>query len=156
MYKQIARSYNELHKEEQLAKLNIIKNNLKIIPPLLDVGCGTGISTDFFKVKSTGIDNCEEMIKQGKNNLIKADAEKLPFKDKTFNTVISVTAFHNFKNMEKALKEIIRVSKNNNICVTFLKKSKKLNQFKEILNKYFKYKEIEENKDIIFLIKHTK
>ena len=154
MYKHIAKSYNELHKEEQLAKLNIIKKHLKIIPPLLDVGCGTGISTDFFKVKSTGIDNCEEMIKQGKSNLIKADAEKLPFKDKSFNTIISVTAFHNFKNMEKALKEIIRVSKNNNICITFLKKSKKLNQFKEILNNYFKYKEIEQDKDIIFLIKN--
>jgi len=156
MYKHIAKSYNELHKEEQLAKLNIIKKHLKIIPPLLDVGCGTGISTDFFKVKSTGIDNCEEMIKQGKSNLIKADAEKLPFKNNSFNTIISVTAFHNFKNMEKALKEIIRVSKNNNICITFLKKSKKLNQFRKILNKYVQYKEREQDKDIIFLIKNTK
>lgn len=155
MYKQIAKSYNELHKEEQLAKLKIIKKHLKIIPPLLDIGCGTGISTDFFKVKSTGIDNCKEMIKQGNKNLIKADAEKLPFKDKSFNTIISVTAFHNFKNMEKALKEVIRVSKNNNICITFLKKSKKLDQFRKILNKYFQYKEIEENKDIIFLIKNN-
>ena len=156
MYKHIASSYNELHKQEQLAKLKIIKKHLRIIPPLLDVGCGTGISTNFFKVKSIGIDNCEEMLKQGKNNLIKANAEKLPFKNNSFNTIISVTAFHNFKNMEKALKEIIRVSKNNNICITFLKRSKKLAQFKKILNKYFQYKEIEQDKDIIFLIKHTK
>ena len=156
MYKHIAYSYNELHKQEQLQKLKIIKKNLKIIPPLLDIGCGTGISTDFFKVKSIGIDNCKEMLKQGKNNLIKANAKKLPFKNNFFNTIISVTAFHNFKNIEKALKEIIRVSKNNNICITFLKRSKKLAQFKKILNKYFSYKEIEQDKDIIFLIKHTK
>jgi len=150
MYKYISKSYNELHKEEQIKKLNIIKKNLKIIPPLLDVGCGTGISTNFFKVKSIGIDNCKEMIK-GVKNLQYAEAEKLPFKDNTFNTVISVTAFHNFKNMEKALKEILRVSKNNNICITYLKRSKKLPQFKNLIKKYMKFKEIEEEKDIIIL-----
>lgn len=156
MYKHIAPSYNELHKQEQLEKLKIIKKHLKIIPPLLDVGCGTGISTNYFKVKNIGIDNCKEMIKQGTKNLMKANAEKLPFKDKTFKTIISVTAFHNFKDIEKALKEIKRVSSNNNICITFLKKSKKLNKFRKILKKHFTYKEIEQNKDIIFLIKHTK
>ena len=156
MYNHIAKSYNNLHKEEQLAKLNIIKKHLKIISPLLDIGCGTGISTDFFKVKSIGVDNCKEMLKQGKSNLIKADAEKLPFRDNSFNTVISVTAFHNFRNMEKALKEVIRVSKNSNICITFLKKSKRLSQFRKILDKYFQYKEIEQDKDIIFLFKHAK
>ena len=125
---------------------------MKIIPPLLDVGCGTGISTNFFNVKSIGIDNCREMIEQGTNNLTYGNAESLPFEDKSFNTVISVTAFHNFKNMEKALKEIIRVSSNNNICITFLKKSKKLTQFKELMKKHLKNaKEIEEEKDIIFI-----
>lgn len=150
MYKHISKSYNELHKEEQIKKLNIIKENIKIIPPLLDVGCGTGISTNFFKVKSIGVDNCKEMIK-GVKNLQYAKAEKLPFKDNTFNTVISVTAFHNFNNMEKALKEILRVSKNNNICITFLKRSKKLAQFRKLMKKYMKFKEIEEDKDIIFV-----
>ena len=153
MYKHISKGYNELHRDEQIKKLKIIKENLKIIPPLLDIGCGTGISTNFFKVKSIGIDKCKEMLKQGDKNLMYGNAEKLPFKDKSFNTVISVTAFHNFKNMEKALKEIIRVSKNNNICITFLKRSKKLNQFKKLMKKYFKnIKQIEEEKDIIFIL----
>ena len=48
MYNHIAKSYNELHKEEQIKKLDIIKKNIKIISPLLDVGCGTGISTNYF------------------------------------------------------------------------------------------------------------
>ncbi|MBU2633642.1 MAG: class I SAM-dependent methyltransferase [Nanoarchaeota archaeon] len=155
MYNIIAKSYNRLHKEEQIKKLKIIKKHLKIIPPLLDIGCGTGISTNFFKTKAIGIDPSKEMIKN-KPNLIQAKAEKLPFKDSSFNTIISVTAFHNFKNMEKALKEIIRVSKNNNIAISFLKRSKKLKNFKKHLKKYFTYKEIEEDKDIIFLIKHPK
>jgi ubiquinone/menaquinone biosynthesis C-methylase UbiE len=93
------------------------------------------------------------MLKLGTKNLIYANAENLPFPDKSFNTVISVTAFHNFKNMEKALKEIIRVSKNNNIAKKFLKISKKLAYFRKLLKKYFKnFIEIDSEKDIIFLI----
>ena len=153
MYNKIAKSYNELHKEEQIKKLNILKKNVKIIPPLLDVGCGTGISTNYFHVVSIGIDNSKEMIAQGKEgNLIHGNAEELPFPNKSFNTVISVTAFHNFNDMEKALFEIKRVSKNNNIAITFLKKSKKINEFRGTLKKYFKFKEIDCDKDILFLI----
>ena len=154
MYKYIAKSYNELHKEEQIKKLEIIKKNIRIIPPLLDVGCGTGISTNYFNVVSIGIDNSEEMIKQSKEgNLIYGDAEKLPFPDKSFNTVISLTAFHNFKNMEKALLEIKRVSKNNNIAITFLKKSSKLDKFRILLKKYFKFIEVDWDQDILFILK---
>ena len=156
MYKYIAKNYNELHGEEQLKKLAIIKKYIKVKAPLLDIGCGTGISTNYFNVNSVGIDNCKEMLNEGKkhySNLIYGNAEKLPFPDKTFNTVISVTAFHNFKNMEKALKEIKRVSRNNNIAITFLKKSKKLNYFRKLLKKYFKFREINCEQDILFIAK---
>ena len=151
-YTNISKGYNELYKEEQLQKLKVIKENLKIIPPLLDIGCGTGISTNFFKVKAIGIDNNKEMLKLAPKNCIYANAESLPFEDNSFNTVISVTAFQNIRNMEKALKEIKRVSSNNNICITFLKKSKKLNNFRKLMKKHFKnFKEIEQEKDIILL-----
>ena len=48
-YDKIAKGYNELHAEEQKKKLAIIK---KYIQPeksdlLLDVGCGTGVSSDW-------------------------------------------------------------------------------------------------------------
>ncbi|MEK6932455.1 MAG: class I SAM-dependent methyltransferase [Nanoarchaeota archaeon] len=153
MYNKIAKSYNELHKEEQVKKLEIIKKNIKIVPLLLDIGCGTGISTNYFNVVSIGIDNSKEMIKQSKEgNLIHGKAEKLPFPDKSFNTVISVTAFHNFKNMEKALLEIKRVSTNNNIAITFLKKSSKIDEFRKLLKKYFKFKEVDCEQDVLFSI----
>lgn len=153
MYNKIAKSYNELYKEEQIKKLEIIKKNIKIIPPLLDIGCGTGISTNYFDVLSIGIDNSKEMIKQSKEgNLIYGQAEKLPFPDKSFNTIISVTSFHNFKNMEKALLEIKRVSSNKNIAITFLRKSKKLNEFRKLLKKYFRFKEVDCYNDILFIV----
>ena len=65
MYNKIASGYNELYEEEQLKKLKNIKDNIKvnITDKLLDIGCGTGISTNYFKCKSTGIDNSKEMIK---------------------------------------------------------------------------------------------
>jgi ubiquinone/menaquinone biosynthesis C-methylase UbiE len=152
-YSEISKGYDELYKKEQLAKLNIIKNNVKIISPLLDIGCGTGISTNFFKVESTGIDNNKEMLKLAPKNCSYANAESLPFEDNSFNTIISVTVFQNINNMEKALKEIKRVSSNNNIYITFLKKSSKLKKFRKLINQYFEnIKEIEESKDIIFLV----
>src|SRR3989344_5109328 len=156
MYKYIAKNYNELHGEEQLKKLAIIKKYIKVKAPLLDIGCGTGISTNYFNVNSVGIDNCKEMLNEGKKhygNLIYGNAEKLPFPDKTFNTVISVTAFHNFKNMEEALLEIKRVSRNNNIAISFLKKSSKLNKFINLLKKYFKFKEVDCYNDALFKMK---
>src|SRR3989344_6740597 len=155
MYNHKAPSYNPLHQAEQLKKLAIIKKHIKLLPPLLDIGCGTGISTNYFKIKSTGVDNCKAMLREGKkhqSNLLYAQAASLPFSDRSFNTIISVTAFHNFSNMELALKEIKRVSRNNNIAISFLKRSKKLQDFRTLLKRYYRFKEIEEEKDIIFII----
>lgn len=147
-YKYIAESYDELYRKEQLEKLEIIKGNIKIDKEenLLDIGCGTGISTDFFDCKSIGIDACFEMLKK---NSICGKAENLPFKDKTFDTVLSVTSIHHF-NAEKAIKEIKRVSKKN-VIITLLKKAKRFKHVKDLLNKSFKFKEVDGKKDLIFI-----
>ena len=48
-YDNISKSYNQLYGEEQKKKLDIIKDcvHVKKSYKLLDVGCGTGISSDF-------------------------------------------------------------------------------------------------------------
>lgn len=147
-YKYIARSYDELYKEEQLEKLRIIKENIKINKKenLLDIGCGTGISTEFFDCKSIGIDPCFEMLNK---KSICGKAENLPFKDKTFDIVLSVTSIHHF-NAEKAIKEIKRVSKKK-VIITLLKKAKRFKHVKDLLNKSFKFKEVDGKKDLIFI-----
>ncbi len=149
-YGKLASSYNELYEEEQVKKLELIKKHVKIIPPLLDVGCGTGISTNYFNVESVGVDSSKEMIK-GKENLVYGKAENLPFEDKSFNTVISVTSFHHF-DMKKALDEMFRVSNNGNIAISFLKKSEKLKEFRKILGESGKYKEFHNDQDILFVL----
>jgi len=145
-----------LHKEEQLSKIRLIKNNLKIKKKdfLLDVGCGTGVFAEEFNCIKIGIDPSIEMLNQGKNAFyIQAYAENLPFKDNSFNNVISVTAIHNFKNIRKGLEEIKRVSRKN-IALSILKKSSKINEIKNHIKELFKItKIIEEDKDIIFFAK---
>jgi len=153
-YDSIASGYDELHKEEQLKKCRIISKyfnpeNKKI----LDVGCGTGIATDFFKCQ-VGVDPSEKLLEIAKRKFpkikfIKAKAEKLPFKDDEFDAVISVTAIQNFDDVEKGLGEIKRVGKE--FVLTFLKKSEKKEKIEQLIKRLFKIKKIiEEEKDLIY------
>jgi len=153
-YSKIAGSYDRLHEEEQINKLRLISKYLKVREKdlLLDIGCGTGISTRFFKCKSIGIDNSKGMLKKAGKNCVFGDAESLPFKDKMFDIVISVTAMHNFKDTETSIKEIKRVLKRNGkVAVTLLKKSKNFIKIKRLLLKHFDFIEAEEEKDVIFI-----
>ncbi len=154
MYNKIAKSYNELYEEEQLNKLDIIKRHIKIkkSDKLLDIGCGTGISTTFFDCKSIGIDKSKEMLKLGKGKRIFGKAEKLPFKDKSFDIILCITAIHNFENQERSLNEILRVKKENaQVIISLLKKSKDYSKIKSLIIKKLKVKEIESEKDTIFI-----
>ncbi|MBL7055161.1 class I SAM-dependent methyltransferase [Candidatus Woesearchaeota archaeon] len=155
-YSQISKSYNELHKEEQLKKLAVIKKNIEIKNSdlLLDVGCGTGISSQF-NCKVIGIDPSIGLLRLNKKrNKILAKAENLPFKNNAFDIVVSVTALHNFDNIEKALKEIKRVGKNK-FVFSVLKKSKRISRIKTQIKKNFKIKKmIEKEEDILFFLRN--
>ncbi|MBS3131687.1 class I SAM-dependent methyltransferase [Candidatus Woesearchaeota archaeon] len=151
-YNSTSKGYNELHSEEQRKKVAIIKQNLKIKKSykLLDVGCGTGLSSDF-DCNVYGIDPSTELLKQSKiKNKILGRAEKNPFEGDFFDIVVSVTAIHNFDDAEKGLLEMKRVGKRD-FAFSVLKKSKKFNEIKNAIKKNFKIKKtIEEEKDIIF------
>jgi demethylmenaquinone methyltransferase/2-methoxy-6-polyprenyl-1,4-benzoquinol methylase len=159
-YNQIAEGYEELHREEQEAKIDFIKSKLddyfkiESSHKLLDVGCGTGITTIPWLCNRTGLDPASKLLEKGnKKNEVKyvlGRAEKLPFEDNTFDIVTSITAIQNFEDLEKGLSEIRRVGKQFFI-LTYLKKSGKAKQIEEIINKLFKVKKrYEEDKDIIF------
>ena len=160
-YDDIAPVYNKLHVFEQLQKLRIISENLRIkkSDKLLDIGCGTGLSSRVIYCDITGIDKSEKMIeiaKEEPGNWIVGDAENLPFDNASFDKIISVTAIHNFKNPGKALDEMKRVIKKNkksNIAISILKKSKKLNEIERLIKEKFKVnKIILEDKDIIYFL----
>lgn len=153
-YDSISKGYDELHREEQIKKLAIVKKFLKttISTRMLDAGCGTGISSDF-GCNVIGIDTSFELLRLNKSkNKIQAQAENIPFKAKSFDIVISLTAIQNFEDIGKALDEMIRVG-NSSFVISTLKKSRKLALVEKELKKRFKILyEAEEDSDIIYVL----
>ena len=65
--------------------------------------------------------------------------------------MLSLTAIHNFDDIEKGLKEIKRVG-NNLFALSFLKKSDKADRIKGLIENMFYVKEaVEEEKDYILI-----
>lgn len=155
-YDEISEGYEELHEEEQLKKIKLIKSFLKPEPDekLLDVGCGTGLTTEPWPCIRFGIDPAKKLIARARQRdsiVYKvAPAESIPFPDNTFDYVISVTAIQNFSDIEKGLKEILRVGKGK-FVLTFLKRSPKKEFIEKKIKELFKIVDvIEEEKDFIF------
>jgi protein-L-isoaspartate(D-aspartate) O-methyltransferase len=113
---------------EKVARAMADHYKLKAGDKILDVGCGKGyLLYDFTKVVPgidvTGLDvspyaiaNAKEEIK-GRIKL--GNATALPFPDKSFDLVFSLTTLHNLHNydLDKALREVERVGRNKYICV---------------------------------------
>ena len=162
-YDQIAEGYEELHKEEQEIKIDFIKKRLSEYfeiqqdHNLLDVGCGTGITTIPWPCKRTGIDPAKKLLKRGNKKeeveYVLGKAENIPFDNDSFDIITSITAIQNFEDLEKGLEEIKRVGKDFFI-ITYLKKSQKAENIEKIIKEVFIVKaRFEEDKDIIFFCK---
>lgn len=91
---------------------------------ILDVGCAKGFMLHDFAelipgITVKGIDISEyavtNAIEDMRPHVQVADARKLPFPDKSFDLVVSVTTLHNFEKDEcaKSLQEVMRVSRGN-------------------------------------------
>jgi ubiquinone/menaquinone biosynthesis C-methylase UbiE len=156
-YDEISEGYEELHRDEQEKKMKIILSEVKVDPAdsLLDVGCGTGITTIPWTCKRTGIDPAKKLLLKAHDkehiNYVLAAAEKIPFPNKSFDIVTSVTAIQNFSDIKKGLSEIKRVGKER-FVLTYLRKSSKAKSIESLITQMFNVKKrIEEEKDIIFI-----
>ncbi len=158
-YDNIARGYEELHREEQEKKVGLVKKFLTVKESdlLLDVGCGTGITSNF-PCLVVGLDPAKKLLERFSASLAKsitlvcAPAEKMPLPDSNFDIVVSLTSLQNFDDPEQGLREMCRVGKKKaQYAISFLKKSAKKKMLIRLIKKYFVVeKEIEEEKDIIF------
>lgn len=155
-YDEISEGYEELHREEQLKKIELIKKHFKPKPDdkLLDVGCGTGLTTEPWPCRRYGVDPARQLLARARNKqeieYKLAPAENIPYPDDYFDVVISITAIQNFEHIEKGLSEIKRVGKDKFI-LSFLKKSSKKESIMKIIKKLFKInKRIEEDKDMVY------
>lgn len=95
---------------------------------VLDVGCGKGfllydLTCVVPGLEVAGIDISGYAIKNSKeevrDRLLRASASSLPFKDKSFDLVISINTLHNLYcyDMDRALREIERVGRKNKYLV---------------------------------------
>ena len=89
---------------------------------ILDVGCAKGFMMHDFKehipgitingvdISNYAIENCIDTVR---NDVLVADAKKLPYDDKSFDIVISINTIHNLAKDEcaMALQEIERVKR---------------------------------------------
>lgn len=139
-YDGIAQGYDELHGQEQVEKLELLSAQIRVGKTLLDVGCGSGISTGWWGVCATGIDPSEGLLKLARRKyphctFIQGVAERLPFADRSFDTVISVTAVQNFDDIFLGVREILRVARQQAI-ITHLKVSGCGSQVQKALEGY--------------------
>ena len=104
--------------DELFSKLQLSNSGQKI----LDIGIGTGYLTHRLKfqypdLQIHGLDLALGMLNKAKQRipeamLIQADAKDLPFKGRTFDTVISNLAYQWVSDLSQALRQVKRVLKN--------------------------------------------
>jgi demethylmenaquinone methyltransferase/2-methoxy-6-polyprenyl-1,4-benzoquinol methylase len=148
-YDATASIYDERYAEEQVAKVEAALKNVKIKKEslILDVGCGTGILFDHVADSAdaiVGLDFSKKTILQAKEHarkeslrdvqLIRADADNMPFRNEVFNMVFAMTILQNTPHPNETLKEIKRVVRNDALLViTGLKKIFTKKGFEQLL-----------------------
>ena len=140
-YSELARGYDELYGNEQQEKLRVIKEKVSFSKKqmILDVGCGTGISSALPGL-IIGIDPSLGMLQKNTNFKVKGKAESLPFKDSSFDVVLCLTVTHHFSPTKTALIEVDRVGRGIFIF-SILEKSKKYGAIKKAVSGLFVIKE---------------
>ena len=101
------------HAEVQRRIARFIAGNR--VGKVLDVATGTGIMLEAFE-KGVGVDISLPMLRRAKQKqpnkeFIVANAHTLPFRDKIFDASISCLTFPWLDDLEKALREMLRVTK---------------------------------------------
>ncbi|NWG10912.1 methyltransferase domain-containing protein [Candidatus Bathyarchaeota archaeon] len=146
-YDLTAHIYDMRYAEEQTAKIraaleavSINKSNI-----VLDAGCGTGILFNHITNKTKtiiGLDISKKILLEAKKhagqfrnvNLILADVDNMPLKERVFRNVFAFTLLQNMPNPTKTLREIERIADENaTIVVTGMKKAFTLEEFERLL-----------------------
>ena len=180
-YDSIAPAYDELYGSEQQAKVKLVRELMDNDPELeldpvagkpwllLDIGCGSGIATSVLpSIPCAGLDPALELLRRAntkrtlqKQNqdpthhygYVRGRAEALPFKSACSNITISLTAIHNFDDLELAVQELRRVTIDRAV-ISIMKRAKAFEDIIEKIKTRFKIITTAENdKDHILYLK---
>lgn len=118
-YNSNVESYEKRYREIQSRKFNAIQKYIDNSSNLLEVGCGTGFFLEDFSNFSDQVfaaDLSFEMLKKAKKRFsdaffVLADADNLPFDDRVFDTVVSLTLLQNMPDPRHTVEEMARVLK---------------------------------------------
>jgi len=127
-YDTTSRSYDELYGKEQNEKYRVFQRLISEIKGvLLDAGCGTSLLLEYLMFQNVkvmyyvGVDISIGMLYNALNrikrlnasaDLIQADIEYLPIRNKAVDTIASITVVSNLYNVERGVKELERCLKN--------------------------------------------
>ena len=109
---------------------------------LLDIGCGSGYLLNQAVCKrGVGVDISDLMIKTAKENckndvnkfIVQSNAEELPFKNGSFNKIVSTEVIEHVLHPVVLLEEMERVSKNDTVFVATIPNELHINLIKKIL-----------------------
>jgi ubiquinone/menaquinone biosynthesis C-methylase UbiE len=129
--------YERRYEQIQRGKYEIVTENLPRVRKVLDLGCGTGMLLSLLARRSefvVGVDSSPEMLelarkRRGSAALVLADADHLPFADRSFDAVISVTLLQNMPDPAATVREVARVAKPEGILIlTTLKRKHSLGE----------------------------
>ena len=127
-YNQMAERYDRRWSHYLANTLSLLKEWAAIAPEstVLDVGCGTGEFERLVLLEQptqaiVGIDLSEQMLERAQQkcrdyphvSFQKASVAALPFSDRSFDVIVSASAFHYFNDPIAALTEMKRVLKPN-------------------------------------------
>jgi SAM-dependent methyltransferase len=122
-----AAAYQKYRKDYPKAASRLLFSMLKARhPAILDVGCGTGKSSELFARKGASIVGCDadkRMLKLARAlglpiRYVSCRAERLPFEEASFDAIVIGTAFHWFAG-RKTLREFRRVLKPKGLLFIF-------------------------------------
>ncbi|KXB00604.1 hypothetical protein AKJ42_00055 [candidate division MSBL1 archaeon SCGC-AAA261C02] len=138
-YDETADIYNERYRKIQRKKFQAVRNHLQGADRVLDVGCGTGLFlNEFSKISGrvVGVDFSLGMLRKTEKtngiSLVCADADKLPFRDESFNVVISLTLLQNMPDPQHTVREMGRVVVEDGlVLLTTLEKKHSISQLEE-------------------------
>jgi len=159
-YDGISKGYKELYHEEQIQKINLVKNYFRKFGKVLDLGCGDGVLNQFISndINLISFDLSFNLLKLNSNkNKIQGNITNLPFKKESFDLVFAFTVIQDLpiEKIEKSILEIKKILKKEGIfIISFLKISLKLDLIINSLKNNFEVIELkEEEKDFIYILK---